>query len=100
MLGAAAVFPVAEPADATSPGTRSCSFANAPATTVIDGLVFGVFAGVVMFDAVAVHEPTVLSVKLMVFVPATIAAFAGNPAFTSLDVIPTVFALAATFTTA
>jgi len=36
------VFPLADPGAAVSPGTRSCSFVNAPAITVIDGLVFAV----------------------------------------------------------
>jgi len=50
-----------------------------------------------MFDAVIVHEPTVFSVTLKVFVPATIAAFAGRVAFASVDVRPTVFVLLTTF---
>ena len=38
------VLPLAVPGAAVSPGSRSCSFANAPALTVVDGLVSGVFA--------------------------------------------------------
>ena len=37
------VLPLALPGAAVSPGSRICSFANAPAPTVTDGLVFGVF---------------------------------------------------------
>jgi hypothetical protein len=91
------VFPDADPGDAVSPGTRICSFENAPATTVIDGLVFAVFVPSVMSVAVTVMEPTVFSVTVKAFVPATMAAFAGSAAFASLDVIPTVSVLLTTF---
>ena len=38
------VLPVAVPGAAVSPGSRICSFANAPALIVVDGLVFAVIA--------------------------------------------------------
>jgi hypothetical protein len=91
------VLPVADPAEADSPGTRICSLANAPATTVIDGLVFAVFVPSVMSVAVTVHEPAVFNVTVNAFVPATIAALAGSAAFASLDVMPTVSVLLTTF---
>jgi hypothetical protein len=37
------VLPVGVPGAAVSPGTKICSFANAPPPTLIDGLVFAVF---------------------------------------------------------
>ena len=40
------VLPVALPGEAVSPGVSSCSFANAPALTVIDGEVLAVFDAV------------------------------------------------------
>ena len=40
------VLPVAVPGAAVSPGSRIWSFANAPALTVVDGLVFAVFVAV------------------------------------------------------
>src|SRR5947208_1913340 len=43
-----------------------------------------------MFVAVRVQLPTVLSVTLKLFVPATRAALTGNVALVSLEVIPTV----------
>ena len=49
----------------------------APTFTVIEGLVFGVFAGCVMSDAVTVAVPAVFSVTLKVWLPATNAPFAG-----------------------
>ena len=54
------VLPVAVPGAAVSPGTRSCSFAKAPALTVVGGLVFAVFAPSVTLVAVIVAVPAVL----------------------------------------
>jgi hypothetical protein len=78
------------PGTALSPGTNNCSFVKAPALTVIDGLVFGVFPPLVMSVPVIVAVPAVFKVTLNVCVPATSAAFAGKDAFTSEEVIPTV----------
>src|SRR5207247_11209972 len=50
------VPPLAVPGAAVSPGTRRCSFVNAPAFTVIEGLVFAVFV------------PSVVSVPVSVLV--------------------------------
>src|SRR5947207_2102506 len=84
------VLPVPVPGAAVSPGTRSCSFVNAPAFTVIEGLVLEVLVPSLMSLAVTVRLPVVFSVTLNVFVPVTKAALAGNAAFTSLEVIPAV----------
>ena len=84
------VLPVAVPGAAVSPGISSCSFVNAPAVTVVAGLVFAVFVPSVTSVAVTVRLPAVTSVTVSVCVPATSAAFAGNCAFTSLDVMRTV----------
>ena len=45
---------VDDPGDAVSPGINSCSFVNAPAFTVVDGLVFAVLVPSVMSVAVTV----------------------------------------------
>ena len=81
------VLPVAVPGAAVSPGISSCSFVNAPAVTVVAGLVFGVLIPSVTSVAVTVWLPAVSSVTVKVCVPATSAAFAGSCAFTSLDVM-------------
>ena len=83
------VFPVALPGDAVSPGTRTCSFANAPGLTVIEGLVLFVIAECVISDAVIVAAPAVLRVTLKVCEPETRAALAGKLAFPSVEEIPT-----------
>src|SRR5947209_4485145 len=93
----APVLPVALPGDATSPGSSSCSFVNAPTFTVVAGEVFAVRVPFVMSVAVNVHEPAVFAVTLKVFVPATIAAFAGKLAFVSVEVMPTVSVEETTF---
>src|SRR5438093_4839353 len=84
------VLPVAVPGEAASPGTSSCSLVNAPAVTAMDGLVLAVMVVWVMLLAVTVALPAVLNVTLRVCEPALNAAFAGNTAFTSLEVIRTV----------
>jgi hypothetical protein len=84
------VFPLNVPGADASPGTKICNLANVPAFTVIDGLVFGDFVPSVISVAVTVRVPAVFNVTLNVCVPPTSAAFAGNAAFTSLVVIPTV----------
>ena len=58
------VLPVALPGEAVSPGVSSCSFANAPALTVIDGEVLAVFVPSLMSVAVSVGVPAVLRVTL------------------------------------
>src|SRR4051794_27804165 len=83
----ALVFPVALPGEAVSPGISSCSFANAPALIVVDGLVLAVFDPSLESVAVTVFEPAVFAVTENVFVPATSAAFAGSVAFKSELVI-------------
>ena len=50
------VLPDAVPGAAVSPGISSCSFANAPALTVVDGLVFAVIEPFVMSVAVNVGD--------------------------------------------
>ena len=84
------VFPLALPGEAVSPGTKSCSFVNPAALTVIEELVLAVLVPSVMSVAVTVPLPAVFKVTLNVLVPATSAALAGKVAFRSLDVIPTV----------
>ena len=84
------VLPVAVPGAAVSPGISICSFVNAPAVTVVAGLVFAVFVPSVTSVAVTVRLPAVSSVTVNVCVPATSAAFAGNCAFASLEVMRTV----------
>ena len=83
------VLPVADPGAAVSPGTRSWSFVNAPALTVMDGLVFAVFDPSEISVAVSVLLPAVFSVTLKVLVPLTSAALAGRDALASFEVIPT-----------
>jgi len=84
------VLPVVLPGDAVSPGAKSCSLANDPGLTVMEGLVFNAIAECVTLDAVTVALPAVLRVTLKLFVPFTRAAFAGKDAFASLEVIATV----------
>ena len=59
---------------------------NAPAVTVIDGLVSGVIVGVVESDAVTVELPIVFNVTLNDLVPPASGAEAGNVAPASVDV--------------
>ena len=84
------VLPVVLPGDTVSPGAKSCSLANDPGLTVMEGLVFNAIAECVTLDAVTVALPAVLRVTLKLFVPFTRAAFAGKDAFASLEVIATV----------
>src|SRR4029079_3504219 len=84
------VLPVPLPGEAVSPGTKICNFVNAPALTVINGLVFGLRTGVVMSEDVTVQLPAVFRVTLTVLVPASRAAVPGSVAFASVEVIPTV----------
>jgi hypothetical protein len=56
------VLPLAVPGAAVSPGSRICSFVNAPALIVVDGLVFAVFAPSLMSLAVNVVVPAVFGV--------------------------------------
>src|SRR5438128_2034372 len=65
------------PGAAVSPGTRSCSFVNVPAFTVIEEFVSAVFVPSVISVAVGVLVPAVISVTLTAFVPDDIAAFSG-----------------------
>ena len=66
------------PARRSRPGTRICSFAKAPALTVMVGLVFAVFVPSVRSVAVTVRVPAVFERDLKVCVPATRAALAGS----------------------
>src|SRR3954469_17949601 len=83
----ALVLPVALAGEAVSPGIRICSFAKAPALIVVDGLVLAVFEPSVESVAVIVALPAVFAVTENVFVPATSAAFGGSVAFKSELVI-------------
>ena len=80
-------FPAAVPGAAVSPGTNNCMLANAPAVTVMDGLVFVVFVASVTSAAVTVRVPAVFAVRTKLAVPETRAAFAGNVALVSEQVI-------------
>src|SRR5438132_1529009 len=66
------VLPVALPGSAVSPGISSCSFANVPTLTVVDGLVLAVLVPSLESVAVTVFEPAVFSVTVKVGVPAEI----------------------------
>src|SRR5437773_2618158 len=84
------VLPVAVPGAAVSPGTSTCSFAKAPALTVMDGLVLALLLPSVTSVAVKVSEAAVLNVTLRVRVPETKAASAGKVALASVEAISTV----------
>src|SRR5258708_21134327 len=86
------VLPLTVPGAAVSPGTNSCSFANAPAFTVTGEPVFAVFVPSVTSVEVTVLLPAVFSVTENVLVPLDSPAFAGNVAPVSEDVILTVSA--------
>ena len=62
---------------------------NAPALTVVEGLVLSVFVPSEMSETVTVAEPAVLRVTLNVFVPLTNAASAAKEAYVSFEVMPT-----------
>jgi hypothetical protein len=83
------VFPVDEPGTAVSPGTRSCSFVNGPALTVMDGLALSDFEPSVTSLAMTVSVPAVLSVMLNVRVPEASSALLGRMAFGSVAVMLT-----------
>src|SRR5262249_55955521 len=83
------VLPVAEPGAAVSPGASTCNLANAPALTVTAGLVLAVLLPSSRSEAVIVLVPAVLSVTLKFAVPTAKCAAAGNVAFASDDVMPT-----------
>src|ERR1051325_4226637 len=85
-------LPVAVPGAAVSPGMSSCNFTNAPALTVIAGLVLAVLLPSSTPDAVSVWPPAVLNVTLNEFVPLTSAASAGGVALASLVEMSTVSA--------
>ena len=70
-----------------SPKTRRLA---APGSTATAGLESAVLVPSVMSVTVAVWLPAVGNVTAKVRVPAASAAFAGNVAFASLDVMPTV----------
>src|SRR5436190_17874880 len=84
------VLPEVVPGAAVSPGTSSCSFTNAPALTVMDGLVLALLLPSVRSEAVKVCELAVLNVTLRVRVPETKAVSAGKVALASLEVMSTV----------
>src|SRR5216683_2721813 len=91
------VLPVELPGAAISPGANTCSLANAPAFTVMEGLVLAVIPLCVISEAVTVRVPPVFKVTLKVWVPALKAALAGMVALLSLEVIPTVSLVLTTF---
>ena len=68
------VLPVAVPGAAVSPGSRICSFVNAPPLIVVAGLVFAVIEPFVLSVEVNVAVPAVFGVIEKVFEPATSAA--------------------------
>ena len=82
------VFPEAVPGAAVSPGNKTCSLENAPALTVILGLVLAVFVLSLRSVAVTVRPPTVRKVTLNRRVPEPSAALAGKMARASDDVMP------------
>src|SRR4051812_16698098 len=84
------VLPDAVPGAAVSPGRRTWSFANAPGSTVVHGLVSAVIEPLVTSVAVMRTASAVFEVTANVWVPATSAAFAGSVAFASVEVIATV----------
>src|SRR5438128_1154706 len=63
----------------------------------MSGLVFAVLVPSVMSVAVTVQLPTVLLVRLKLFVPATSAALAGRRSLGSVQVMPTVWVLLTKF---
>ena len=82
-VGVAAVLPVAVPGAATSPGSRICSLAAAPAFTVTLALVLAVNVPPASV-AVIVRVPPVWKVKLdRVRVPATRVMFPAVPPLSS-----------------
>ena len=93
-------MPVEVPGAADSPGTRICSFANAPRLTVIAGLVLAGFVTSVPSEAVTVALPAVLRVMLNDFVPSASSASSGKAALESDELIDAVsVAFVATFGT-
>src|SRR6266704_3849442 len=93
----APVLPVLVPGAAVSPGMSTCSLANAPALTVMGGLVLPVMAALVTSEAVNVALPAVLKLTLKVWVPPLNAALAGKAALASLELIWTASAALARF---
>src|SRR5881392_4280839 len=90
------LLPVELPGTALSPGTSNCSFTNAPAFTIIGGLVLGVLAPSVMSLAVKVHVPAVRLVRASDRVPDARAVFAGKTELVSVEVRPTVWVMLVT----
>src|SRR5258708_21341834 len=89
------VLPVAVPGAAVSPGANNCNLANAPAFTVIAGLVELVLLPSVLSAAVTVQLPAVLFVRAEVPLPEERDAADGRDAKGSVVVMltgsPTVF---------
>ena len=83
-------MPVAVPGAAVSPGARICNLANAPALTVMAGLVLLVLLPSVTSEAVKVWLPPLLKVTLNELVPLTNAVSAVNSALVSLELRSTV----------
>src|SRR5262249_32122490 len=84
------VLPDAAPGAALSPGARICNLANAPALTVIAGLVLAVLLPSLASEAVSVRLPAVLRMTLRFMVPPTKAVLTGRTALASEEVSPTV----------
>src|SRR5437588_797310 len=80
------VLPVAVPGAAVSPGASSCNLANAPALTVIGGLVLTGLLPSVVSTAVIVQAPAVILVIANKWVPETKAVFGGWRPFGSVEV--------------
>src|SRR5205823_13676925 len=93
----APLLPLAVPGAALSPGASNCSFSNAPAVTLMAGLVLLGIPAWVASAAATVAVPAVLSVRLKLAVPATSGALAGNAALVSLELMATVSLVLITF---
>ena len=84
------VLPALVPGAAVSPGSRIWSFVKPDALSGMAVLVLLAIAACVVSEAVTVALPPVFRVTLKSFVPPDKAAFTGNTAFASLEVIATV----------
>src|SRR5437879_5457573 len=80
------VFPLGVPAALLSPGTRICNLANAPALTVIAGLVLTGLLPSLLSTAVISQVPAVKFVNPNTLLPATNGVIAGCRSLGSVDV--------------
>ena len=84
-------MPVAVPGAAVSPGTRICSFVNAPGLAVMAGLVLAVLVPSLTLLAVTAQLPAVLKVTVKFLVPEARVLLAGCVSFGSVVVMLIVF---------